>query len=90
MPDSDERITRIAYDLELRPLPAYPERVSRPNRDVERNRVIVECIRAGISTQDLADYFDLTRQRISAIWHEWGDGDNIRFRRMKMRQEGRL
>ena len=81
-------IEKIARELESKPLPEFE--THRSNRDRERNRVIIACIEAGIPTTLLAEYFGVSRQRISEIWKRFGDGYNLRARRDRITRQGRF
>lgn len=64
--------------------------VLRPNRELDRNQVIVAAIRAGVSSSHLARINDVSRQRIQQIWKAHGDGYNIFEHRRKLKEQGRL
>ena len=63
---------------------------NRPNRMTRRNRVIVECIRQGVSSAELARVEGISPQRVRQIWEEYGDGYNIFQHRRKLKQQGVL
>jgi uncharacterized protein (DUF433 family) len=65
------------------------KRYGRPpsNKDVERNRMIVEALRAGSTSRDITETHGLSRQRVQQIWNTYGDGRSLT--EMKKQRHGR-
>lgn len=65
------------------------KRYGRPpsNKHVERNRMIVEALKAGMTSRDIVETHGLSRQRVQHIWQQYGDGRSLT--EMKKQRHGR-
>ena len=82
------RINEIIEHVEAQPLPEFAK--FRSNHKIERNQQIILAIKANISTGTIAEAFGISRQCVSQVWKRFGTGEDLRSRRRRLRQEGKL